>query len=82
MCDDGSNPDGPATPDDSPVWTCPTDLSEGNPHQVDRDERITDQRQEREGCYGNCADDFGLGVCPHEHMPLHSGCYGSADVTY
>lgn len=83
VCDDGSKPSDPPTPDDAPVWTCPTDLSDENPHHVDRDDRITDAVQERAGCFGNCLDDFGnLGPCPHERMPLHSACYQSDAITY
>jgi len=82
--DGGKAGQSPATdPMDGPVWTCPTGLSDGNPHQAERDDRITDALQEREGCYSNCTDDFGnLGPCPYDHMPLHSECYGNPDITY
>lgn len=81
--DDGGKAGQPVDPMGLAVWTCPTDLSDGNPHQVDRDSAITDAMQEAAGCYGNCVEDFGnLGPCPNDHMPLHSDCYGNPDVTY
>lgn len=58
--------------DDGPVWTCPADLSKGNPHHAEA--TVSEQTQRLAGCYSNCADDFG-GVCPHDAMPLHSACY-------
>jgi len=74
--DDGGKAGQPMTdPWDGPVWVCPADLQDGNPHRVDRDDRITDELQEQSGMYGNCVGDFdGLGPCPHDHMPLHSEC--------
>lgn len=64
---------------DEPVWTCPANLHDENPHRADS--YVSAALQEREGCYSNCADDFGLG-CPHDPMPLHDACYGSNDITY
>ena len=80
---DGSRPDQPPTPDGAPVWTCPADLSEGNPHRENAPEWITEAAQEAAGCYSNCASDFdGHGLCHYPHVPLHSACYDSADVAY
>lgn len=68
---------------DDPVWTCPADLSEGNPHREDTPDGITEQLRESAGVFSNCPDDFGnLGPCPFDHMPLHGRCYGSDAITY
>lgn len=64
---------------DGPTWTCPADLSEGNPHREDAPEWITEALRDKVGIYSNCADDFG-GHCEFEPMPLHSTCY--SDGTY
>lgn len=68
------------TEEDDPVWTCPADLSDGNPHQLPTDERITEELRESSGMFSNCGDDFGF-PC-HERMPLHGECYGSDTLTY
>ena len=56
------------------VWTCPADLSEGNPHREEAHPDITEELQECEGVFSNCGEDFGF-PC-HEPMPLHEACYG------
>lgn len=78
VCDDGSDPDGPVTPNDSPVWTCPTNLSEGNPHHADA--MVSEALQDREEIYSNCGTDFGFSC--YEDMPLHNACYGNGAITY
>jgi len=65
--------------DGVPTWICPTDLQEGNPHREDA--TVSEELQEREGIYGNCAEEFGL-WCGHERMPLHAACYDSQTLTY
>jgi hypothetical protein len=59
--------------EDGPVWTCPADFSLGNPWREEPAEWITDELREREGCYSNCAEDFGK-PC-YGRMPLHEACY-------
>jgi hypothetical protein len=79
---DGSKPNEAPTPGDGPVWTCPTDLQEGNPHHAESE--VSEALQEARGIYSNCADDFPeMGIyCPHDVMPLHSACYQSNKITY
>jgi hypothetical protein len=55
------------------VWTCPADLSAGNPFRLPPDPRITTGLQDQDGIYSNCGEDFGL-PC-YERMPLHAACY-------
>jgi len=66
---------------DDPVWVCPTDLDERNPHHADSD--ITEAMRKAAGCYSNCASEFGrFGSCPDEDMPLHGECYESKILMY
>ena len=58
---------------DGPVWTCPADLSDGNPWQEPAHEGITDELREASGVYSNCGEDYGF-PC-YEPMPLHAACY-------
>jgi len=59
-----------------PVWTCPADLSENNPHHEDHDpdREITEEMREEASVYSNCWEDYG-GEC-FDMMPLHGACYG------
>lgn len=65
---------------DDPVWTCPANLSLGNPHHAAPVAPITEDRQQRDGVYSWCGTDFGY-AC-HEDMPLHSACYGGETATW
>lgn len=67
--------------DSGPVWTCPANLSEGNPHHVEQPSWATEELFEEAGCYSNCAEDFG-GTCDYDDMPLHSACYGADNITW
>jgi hypothetical protein len=62
---------------DGPVWTCPADLSEGNPARESEsyysDAEITETMREESGVYSNCWEDFGK-AC-YDMLPLHSDCY-------
>lgn len=66
---------------DDPVWTCPADLSEQNPHREAADPRITEELMRKHGVYSNCGEDHGW-ECDYEPMPLHGECYGSTTLTY
>lgn len=73
--------------DDGPVWTCPANLSEGNPHRVPAPDWITEEICEREGVFSNCVSDFRpfdsrRVPCEHEDMPLHAACYNADNVTW
>lgn len=70
----------PVLDTDDPVWTCPANLSEGNPHRLAPMNRITDAMQQKAGCFSYCGTDFGLGC--YEDMPLHGACYNSDGVTW
>jgi hypothetical protein len=59
---------------DGPVWTCPYNLPEGNPHRVDPPWWITEELMTRNGVYSYCPDDHGK-VCAQEPLPLHGACY-------
>jgi hypothetical protein len=66
---------------DEPVWTCPANLSEGNPHREVQIAVITEEMREKAGVFSNCGEDFGQPCCPD--MPLHSDCYdGKTGVTW
>ena len=64
-----------------PVWTCPADLSDGNPYRQEMPDgwRRTEADMEADGCFSQCngRDNF---ACPIEwygsgHLPLHAKCY-------
>jgi len=65
---------------DDPVWTCPANLQEDNPHHEDPLTDITEEMHERYGVFSLCGDDFGR-EC-YEPMPLHGECYDSTTLTY
>lgn len=67
--------------DDGPVWTCPANLSEGNPHAQPRPDWATEELFEKEGVYSHCAQDFRR-HCEHDDMPLHAACYNADNVTW
>lgn len=62
---------------DMPVWTCPADLQPSNSYREEPAAWITEELREREGCFSNCAEDFGA-PC-YERMPLHVECYERGD---
>lgn len=67
--------------DAGPVWTCPADLSEGNPYHkptIMTAEQI--EQNEHEGYFGLCCEDSGnnRGSC-YDRLPLHSACYDKGD---
>lgn len=66
---------------DSPVWTCPTNLAESNPHHENTPPWLTEEIQRASGDFSNCAEDHG-GSCDFQHMPLHGACYDSDTVSY
>lgn len=70
----------PVLDSDEPVWTCPADLSDGNPHQEPADERITEELREESGVFSNCGEDYGF-PC-YDRMPLHGACYDSPTTTW
>lgn len=59
---------------DGPVWTCPANLQDSNPHREPQPEWITEEIMRANGCYSNCASDHG-GYCEYQDMPLHAVCY-------
>lgn len=63
----------PVDEPDGPVWTCPADLSPGNPFWEPFSERITEELRQSSGVFSNCGEDFGF-PC-YERLPLHSACY-------
>lgn len=65
---------------DAPVWECPANLSEGNPHKREPAVKITEEMQQKAGVFSFCGNDFGM-PC-HEDMPLHGACYEGGEFTW
>jgi hypothetical protein len=59
--------------EDFPVWICPHNLSEGNPHREDAG-AVSEIEQEAAEVYSRCPADH-VGYCYQSHMPLHGACY-------
>lgn len=66
--------------DQDPVWTCPANLQENNPHYEKPTHEITEEMQEKAGVYSLCGYDWAYGC--YEDMPLHGKCYNSQTLTH
>jgi hypothetical protein len=62
---------------DWPVWACPYNLPDGNPHQLVHDDQAVAQLGAVQGS-SYCLADHG-GVCDRPHLPLHGACHDAGN---